>query len=57
MLTPEDKDELTQAWHRLPVWPDASSAIARLRERYVVIVLTVLSYRLVLDCSKHNGID
>jgi 2-haloacid dehalogenase len=56
-LTPGDKDELTQAWHLLPAWPDAQPAIARLRERYVVVVLTVLSYRLVLDCSKQNGID
>ena len=44
-------------WHRLNAWPDAPAAIERLRSRYTVVVLTVLSWSIVVDCSKHNGID
>ena len=56
-LTGAEKDELTCVWHRLDAWPDAAPAIARLRERYEVVVLTVLSYSLVLESSKHAGIS
>ncbi len=56
-LSDDDKTELTAAWHRLPAWPDAGSAIERLRARYEVVVLTVLSYSLVLESSKRNGIS
>ena len=32
-------------------------AIERLRGRYTTVVLTVLSYSIVVDCSKYNRID
>ena len=56
-LTDEDKSELTLAWHALPAWPDAAPAIDRLRARYEVVVVTVLSYSLVLRASKRNQIS
>ena len=55
-LNDDDKTELTAAWHHLPAWQDAAEAIERLRARYEVVVLTVLSYSLVLEASKRNGI-
>ena len=55
-LTPAQRDELTRAWHRLRPWPDAPAAIERLRGRFTVVVLTVLSWSLVVDSSKAAGI-
>ena len=56
-LSGSERDELNNVWHRLNAWPDAPAAIARLRSRYTVVVLTVLSWSIAVDCSKHNGID
>ncbi len=55
-LSSSERNELNEVWHRLSSWPDAASAIERLRGRYTTIVLTVLSYSIAVDCSKHNGI-
>ncbi len=51
-FTSDDLDELNRVWHRLPVWPDFPDAIERLREKYTCIVLTVLSWSIVVDCSR-----
>ena len=56
-LSASERDELNEVWHRLSSWPDAADAIARLRGRYTTVVLTVLSFSIVVDCSRHNGID
>ena len=56
-LSDSERDELNNVWHRLNAWPDAPAAIERLRSRYTVVVLTVLSWSIAVDCSKHNGID
>ena len=55
-LTTTEQDELNQIWHRLRVWQDAPQALERLRSRYTVVVLTILSWALVLDSSKTAGI-
>ncbi len=51
-----DLDRLNRVWHRLTAWPDFPDALARLRERYTVIVLTVLSWSIAVDCSRASGI-
>jgi 2-haloacid dehalogenase len=56
-LTDDEKDGLTDVWHSLPAWPDANPAIQRLRSKYTVVVLTVLSFGIVVESSKTNGID
>jgi 2-haloacid dehalogenase len=35
-LAPEQRDELTLAWHRLDPWPDTVAGLTRLKERYVI---------------------
>jgi 2-haloacid dehalogenase len=35
-----DRDELTQAWERLPPWPDAVEGLKRLQRRYLVSTLS-----------------
>ena len=56
-LSDTDRDELNRAWHRLGVWEDVPDSLAALREHYVVAILTVLSLSIVVDSSKHAGID
>ena len=55
-LSASERDELNEVWHRLNAWPDAAAAIERVRSRYTTVILTVLSYSIVVDCSKYNGI-
>jgi 2-haloacid dehalogenase len=55
-LTTVERDALNQVWHRLQVWPDAPQALEHLRSRYTVVVLTILSWALVVDSSKIAGI-
>lgn len=56
-LSNDDKDHLNEAWHRMDVWEDVPDALSGLRERYIVSILTVLSLSIVVDSSKHAGID
>ncbi len=56
-LSAAERDDLNLVWHRLKTWPDAVSAIHRLRDNYSVIVLTVLSFAIAVDCSKYNNLS
>lgn len=56
-LSARDRDELNRAWHRMGVWDDVPDALQELREHYIVAILTVLSLSIVVDSSKHAGID
>lgn len=56
-LSDTDKDELNTVWHRLEAWPDFPEVLPRLRSRYTTTVLTVLSFAIVVDNSKHNGLS
>ena len=55
-LTTTERDELNLVWHRLRVWTDAPQALERLRTRYTVVVLTILSWAPVVESSKTAGI-
>lgn len=52
-----EREDLTRVWHRLQVWPDATAAIEQLRRRFTVVVLTVLSWSIVVDSSKVAGLQ
>ena len=56
-LTSNEKDDLNEAWHRMPAWPDVKDALVKLRTKYTVSILTVLSLSIVVDSSKFAGID
>ena len=47
-----DKDEMTLFWHRLDAWPEAANAHARLKKKYVMATLTILSVSLIIDVSR-----
>lgn len=56
-LTAQDRDVIWRAWHELDAWPDFPAAQARLRRKYVVASLTLLTTSLVIDVSRKNGLD
>jgi 2-haloacid dehalogenase len=56
-LTPEDRNAIWRTWHALDAWPDFTAALARLRRKYIVSSLTLLTTSLVIDVSKKNGFD
>ncbi len=46
-----------EAPHRFRCWPGFPDAQARLRQRYIVASFTILSYRLIIDTAKANGLS
>ena len=44
-------------WHHLKVFPGAPEAINRLRTKYTVVVLTILSWESIVNSSKTAGVQ
>lgn len=42
--------------HGFAAWPDVQPGLAALRERFIVTTFTLLSYRLIIDTSRKNGL-
>lgn len=53
-LTPEDRNAIWRAWYALDAWPDFPEALARLRQRFIVVSLTLLTTSLVISVSRKN---
>ncbi len=51
-VTEQEKHELTMGWHKLAAWPDAVEGHARLKRKFVVSALTILSTSLMIDVSR-----
>ncbi len=51
-LSDGEMDALSAGWHGLSPWPDAPGGIARLREKFIVSTLTILSVSLIVDVSR-----
>jgi 2-haloacid dehalogenase len=56
-FTEEDRATIQRTWHTLDAWPDFPDALTRLRTRHVVVSFTILSTSLIVDVSRHNGIN
>ena len=55
----DDTDRRAIAWdapHSFTAWPDVQPGLAALRNHYKVASFTLLSYRLVIDSSRRNGL-
>ena len=55
-----EADRQAIAWdapHSFAAWPDVREGLASLRRRYVAVSFTLLSYRLVIDSSRRNGLS
>jgi len=57
LLNDIDKQGLIHTtWHNLKVFEGAAAAIARLRTRYTVMVLTILNMESIVNSSKNGGV-
>jgi len=55
----DDTDRRAIAWdapHSFTAWPGVQPGLTALRNRYIVASFTLLSYRLVIDSSRLNGL-
>ena len=57
-FTPEDRRSIW--WdtpHNLEAWPDFPAVLPKLREKYICASFTILSYRMIIDTAKKNGLS
>ena len=55
----DDTDRRAIAWdapHCFNCWPDFPDVLPRLRTTYIVTSFSLLSYRLIIDTARHNGL-
>lgn len=58
LLASIDRPALVQStWHRMNPFPGAAEAINRMRTKYFVIVLTILSWEAIVKSSKAAGVQ
>jgi 2-haloacid dehalogenase len=51
-----DKEHLNRVWHRLDLWPDVRSGLARLRPRFLLAPLSNGNVSLLVDLARHAGL-
>ena len=55
----DDDDRRHIAWdapHRFDAWPDVVDGLSRIRSQFISVSFTILSYRLIIDSARHNGL-
>lgn len=54
-------EERRRVWwdtiHNLQCWPDFPDALPRLREQFLCVSFTILSFRIIMDTAKCNGLS
>ena len=43
--------------HAFECWPDFPPVLPKLRESYICASFTILSFRIIMDTARHNGLD
>ena len=56
-LTLSERQVLNSVWHRLHAWDDAKPVLEALRNRFQVVVMTVMSWQIAVSSSKFNNIS
>lgn len=57
-FTEEDVHAISyEAAHNLTCWPDFPDVLPRLRARFTTVSFTILSYRIIIDTAKKNGLS
>jgi len=46
-----------EAPHRFTAWPDVREGLRALRGTHIVVSFTILSYRLIIDTARRNGLS
>lgn len=58
---PFDEEDITaiayEAAHNFKCWPDFPAVLPKLREHYMVCSFTILSYRIIMDTARKNGLS
>jgi 2-haloacid dehalogenase len=55
-VSPDVRDELVLAWHRLDPWPDVVPGLTRLRRSYVLAPLSNGNVALIVDMARRAGL-
>ena len=56
-FTEEDRNAIAwEAPHSFDAWPDVREGLATLKQDFMVASFTLLSYRLIIDTSRRNGL-
>ena len=57
-FTADDKHSIAwEALHGLTCWPDFPAVLPRLREKYLCVSFTLLSFRIIIDTARVNGLS
>ena len=57
-FTKEDRYDIWwRTAHNLEAWPDFPGVLPRLREKFICASLTILSFRIIIDTAKRNGLS
>ena len=57
-VTAEDRRKIW--WdkaHSFQCWPDFPGTLPKLREKFICASFTILSFRIIIDTAKHNGLS
>jgi 2-haloacid dehalogenase len=58
MFTAEDRRSIWwDAIHGLKCWPDFPDTLPKLREKFYCVSFTILSFRIIMDTAKRNGLS
>lgn len=58
VVTDEERHTIAyEAAHELDCWPDFPAVLPKLRERYLCASFTILSFRIIIDTARHNGLS
>ncbi len=56
-FNPEDLHSIAwDALHNLACWPDFPAVLPKLREKYLCVSFTLLSFRIIIDTARANGL-
>jgi len=58
VLTPEERHEIAYTRpHGFACWPDFPAVLPRLRAHYICASFTILSFRMIIDTARANGLS
>ena len=56
-FTEEDRHDIAYVQpHKFQCWPDFPDALPRMREKRIVASFTILSFRIIIDTARRNGL-
>ena len=57
-FTEEERHTIAyDAPHNFDCWPDFPAVLPKLREKYMCASFTILSFRIIMDTARHNGLS